>query len=159
VTKLLLILILPLFAWACDSGSELAAPTPMPGKPDRNVVRGEVSPARLTAGRTLFQTYCAACHGAQAQGDPEWRRKNPDGTWRPPALNGTAHAWHHPAWELREQIRTGSAPGVGNMPPFAGVLTDEEIDSIILWFQSLWPDEVYVAWWEIDQRRGPSSAR
>ena len=32
------------------------------------------------------------------------------------------------------------------MPPFKDKLTAQEIDAIIAWFQSLWPDNIYAAW-------------
>ena len=38
------------------------------------------------------------------------------------------------------------------MPIFQGKLTDEEIINVIAWFQSLWPDDIYAQWWEIQQR-------
>ena len=38
------------------------------------------------------------------------------------------------------------------MPVFQGMLTDEEIINVIAWIQSLWPDEIYTHWWEIQQR-------
>lgn len=36
------------------------------------------------------------------------------------------------------------------MPPFADVLTDAEIDVVIAWFQSHWPDRIYAAWLDYD---------
>jgi hypothetical protein len=39
------------------------------------------------------------------------------------------------------------------MPPWQGVLSEQDTEDVILWFQSLWSDEVYAAWWEIDRRQ------
>jgi mono/diheme cytochrome c family protein len=30
-------------------------------------------------------------------------------------------------------------------------LNDEEIEAIVAWFQSQWPDEVYAAWYQMDR--------
>nr|NIV18536.1 cytochrome c [Woeseiaceae bacterium] len=38
------------------------------------------------------------------------------------------------------------------MPGFAEILSGDERLAIIAWFQSLWPDEIYARWQEIDQR-------
>jgi len=108
-------------------------------------------PVQLAHGRELFRQNCAQCHGAEAQGAFNWRARLPDGSFPPPPLNGTGHAWHHPRAMLRYVIRNGS-PGGGNMPAWGGRLSDADIDATITWFQSRWPDEVYAAWWEIDQR-------
>lgn len=124
--------------------SEPAPPT----GPGRNA-----DPARITRGAELFRQHCAVCHGAGAQGGAEWRTRNPDGTFPPPPLNGTGHAWHHPWTALKRTIREGTAALGGNMPAWQETLSEEQIEDVILWFQSLWSDEVYAAWWEIDQRQ------
>lgn len=115
-------------------------------------------PAHTEIGRDLFDTHCAACHGTAAVGAPDWRQPDANGLSRPPPLNGTAHAWHHPLAVLYQQIMHGSAPGVGNMPAFQDVLARGQVLAIISYFQSLWPDEIYRAWQRMDQaaRKGGS---
>jgi len=108
---------------------------------------------RIARGAELFRRHCAVCHGAGAEGVPDWRVRNADGTFPPPPLNGTGHAWHHPWADLKHTIQYGTAALGGNMPPWQGVLSEQEAEDVILWFQSLWSDEVYEAWWEIDQRQ------
>jgi len=80
------------------------------------------------------------------------RHRGPDGRFPPPPLNGTGHAWHHPKAVLHDVIKNGSPPGQGNMPAWRDRLTDEQIDDIIAWFQSQWPNQVYNAWYQMDQR-------
>jgi len=109
--------------------------------------------AQVQAGARVFAANCAVCHGDRAQAEDTWRQRLPDGKFPPPPLNGTAHAWHHPLFELREIIKYGSDPALGNMPAWGHILSDAEIDAAIAWFQSLWPHEVYEAWREIDARR------
>lgn len=107
--------------------------------------------AELARGRALFQANCAVCHGGGAQGAFNWRVQQPDGRFPPPPLNGSGHAWHHPREQLHAVIRNGTQPD-GNMPAWGGKLSDTQIEEIISWFQSLWPDEVYTAWAQMQLR-------
>jgi mono/diheme cytochrome c family protein len=118
---------------------------------DDDLERRWFKPSHAEAGRGLFDTHCAACHGVAAVGVPNWREPYANGFTRPPPLNGTAHAWHHPLAVLYEQISRGSAPGVGNMPAFKDVLARGEVLAIIAYFQSLWPNEIYQAWQRMDE--------
>ena len=53
-------------------------------------------------------------------------------------------------------IRKGS-PGGGGMPPWDGKLTNQEIDDVIVWIKSLWPDDVYEVWYkEIEHKPQPN---
>lgn len=108
--------------------------------------------AQLLRGEQLYNRYCASCHGAGGSGDPDWRQRGPDGRFRPPPLNGTAHTWHHPLAQLRHTIKNGGPPAQSNMPAWKDTLSDAQIDDIIAWFQALWPDEAYRAWYDIEQR-------
>jgi Cytochrome c, mono- and diheme variants len=119
-----------------------------PSAPLRNL-----DPERIARGAELFRRHCVVCHGAAAQGAENWRVRNADGTFLPPPLNGTGHAWHHPWADLKRTIQQGTAALGGNMPPWQGVLSEQDTEDVILWFQSLWSDEVYAAWWEIDRRQ------
>ena len=116
------------------------------------VSRPAVDPAILAQGKTLFATHCAACHGDRAQGAANWQQVGPDGKYPPPALDGSAHAWHHPTAVLRQVIRNGTQRIGGNMPPWRDRLNDAEIDAIIAWFQSLWPDEIFAAWADMNRK-------
>ena len=108
--------------------------------------------SRVESGERVYAAHCAVCHGAQGEAAPDWRQREPDGTFPPPPLNGTAHTWHHPFEVLARQIKFGAPGGAGKMPPFQGKLTDEEIINVLAWVQSLWPDEIYAQWWAIQQR-------
>lgn len=108
--------------------------------------------AQIARGGQIFEKNCAVCHGAQGQGAVNWRMRTPDGKFPPPPLNGTGHAWHHPLAALRYVIKNGSPGGQGNMPAWKDKLTDQQIDDVIAWFQSKWPDRVYQVWAQNDQR-------
>jgi hypothetical protein len=58
------------------------------------------------------------------------------------------HAWHHPKNVLIDTIRDGGAKLGGVMPAFKDRLTDDEIETLIAFFQSKWPDDVYQKWVE-----------
>lgn len=107
---------------------------------------------QVRRGAQVFEQNCAVCHGERAQGAENWRQRDENGRFPPPPLNGTAHTWHHPYAQLRDIIENGTGAQGGNMPAWEDTLSDEEIDAVIAWFQSLWSEEVYEAWVEIEQR-------
>lgn len=136
---------------ACDQPSGQAGKRTIETLAGSGATRQE-DPQQLALGAKVYQTHCAACHGDNAQGAPDWRRKDADGFYPPPPLNGSGHEWHHSTAKLREIIKHGSLPGQGRMPAWEGTLSDAEIDAVIAWFQSLWPDQVYAAWYDMQQR-------
>ena len=112
-----------------------------------------VHDAQLIAmGEEVYLRHCRGCHGANGEGAENWRQKGPDGRYPPPPLNGSGHAWHHPNAVLIDIITNGSAQGQGNMPAWGDKLSSDEIRAVIAWFQSQWPDQVYAAWYDMEQR-------
>lgn len=106
---------------------------------------------KVDRGFIVYSANCQTCHGVMAKGAPNWREPDADGKYPPPPLNGSGHSWHHPRKLLKEMISNGTQPQ-GNMPAWKDKLSDEEIDNVITWFQSIWPPQVYHAWREIDNR-------
>lgn len=105
------------------------------------------------SGRQVYEQHCAGCHGKEGMGQPgDWRVKRENGLYPPPPLDDSAHAWHHATPVLRKAIEEGSPPGMGDMPPWKGKLTDRQIDDLIVYIKSLWSDEVYRHWLEIEQQ-------
>lgn len=102
-------------------------------------------------GGRLYTENCARCHGQLAQGAPQWQQPGPDGKYPAPPLNGTGHAWHHPMPALKATIRNGTLRIGGSMPPWGDKLSEDEIEAIIAWFQSHWPEEIYAAWKRMDE--------
>ena len=99
------------------------------------------------AGSPVFAEHCAECHGDAAQGTAaDWRERLPDGSFPPPPLNGSAHAWHHPISVLLQVIDRGGQSLGGQMPGFGQVLDNEEKLAVIAWFQEFWSDEIYQQW-------------
>lgn len=143
------VLLLPLLS-ACGERNDVV--NNAEAMPEEKPVR-EVDFAQVARGAKLYQMNCAECHGSEAQGHPDWRQRDADGMFPPPPLNGTGHAWHHPKPVLHDVIANGSPGGQGRMPAWRGKLDDEEIDAIIAWFQSKWPDQVYAAWARMNRAR------
>lgn len=150
----------------CFAAVALAAcePSPQPATPSAPKtataetpsahVRPHVDAQILARGEKVFKQNCASCHGDRAQGAPNWEKPGPDGKYPAPPLDGSAHAWHHPRVALEKVIKQGTQKIGGNMPAWQGKLNDAEIDAVILYFQSLWPDQIYAAWKDIDTRGG-----
>lgn len=101
---------------------------------------------QLSQGGKIFRDNCAVCHGKSAQGAPKWQQKDASGRNPPPPLNGTAHSWHHRINELFDTVKYGTINNGGGMPAWQTKLTDDEIVSVIAWFQSRWPKRVYQNW-------------
>ena len=106
----------------------------------------------VARGEPLYRQHCATCHGQRGEGAPRWRERDGDGRFPAPPLDGSGHAWHHPIRILLHVIERGSPGGQGNMPAWKGVLDREQMISIIAWFQSLWPEQAYAAWTDIEKR-------
>lgn len=108
------------------------------------------SEQQLTTGEQVFLDNCALCHGEQAQGLAEdWRERLPDGSFPPPPLNGSAHAWHHPMSVLLQVISEGGVALGGKMPGFADNLSESQMRAAIAYFQNFWSDEIYAQWMQM----------
>ncbi len=101
---------------------------------------------QVKQGNQLFQQNCASCHGVNAASVTNWKEKNDNGKYPPPPLNGSAHTWHHSLDQLKKTIRQGGVPLGGVMPPFSAVLKDAEMNAVIAYFQSKWPEQTYSNW-------------
>lgn len=106
--------------------------------------------SHIDLGSKQFLKHCSNCHGKNAEGTVDWRERLADGSFPPPPLNGTAHAWHHNLSTLLRTINNGGVPLGGKMPGFKEVLSDNEKLASIAYFQHFWSDEIYQAWLERD---------
>ena len=120
-------------------------------KVDTGYDRASVAQFRIEQGQSLYAKNCAACHGSDAQASSDWRKRDTNGNYPPPPLDGTAHTWHHPKTALIYTIKNGTKAIGGSMPAWKDTLSDEEIESIILWLQSKWPEQIYQAWVKRDK--------
>lgn len=102
-------------------------------------------------GAALYAEHCAACHGAWLEGQPDWRKPNPDGTLPAPPHDETGHTWHHGDGLLTDYIRRGGSAvladaGIENvrsaMPGFGEALSEEDITAVLNYINSTWPPRI-----------------
>lgn len=117
------------------------------------------SPAQVTEGKDLYVNHCAACHGASGEGQPNWEQRDPNTGYYPaPPLDASGHAAGHALANMRQTLTQGGGPLGGTMPSFVDVLDQAQMDAVLAYVQSLWPDEVYAQWVEIDAGRATAQA-
>lgn len=107
---------------------------PIPQAPASKVPTAE-NRLLLSLGKTVYDTQCASCHGAQGEGKP------PDY----PLLAGNQSTQMESAVNpIRMVLNGGYPPGTaGNpmpygMPPFAQSLSDEEIAAVVTYIRTAW---------------------
>lgn len=75
-----------------DSGSESTGEEAAATPTIRPVQEADVSnPPLVALGEVLYQQQCAACHGPDLEGQPNWRLRNDDGTLPAPPHDITGH--------------------------------------------------------------------
>ena len=114
---------------------------------------------RITLGKTVYAANCAACHGANLEGQANWRERLANGRLPAPPHDKTGHTWHHPDRLLIDMVKNGLVPGrtappgyESDMPAYAGILTDEKIVAVIAYIKSTWPPKVLQAQKEVTLR-------
>jgi hypothetical protein len=93
------------------------------------------------------------------EGEPNWRRRKPDGLLPAPPHDETGHTWHHPDGQLFEITKRGTAALVGSdyrtaMGPFGAVLSDDEIRAVLDYIKSRWPENIRARQAGITERAG-----
>ncbi len=101
---------------------------------------------QVEVGKKVYLANCIHCHLEDAKGTQEWKKTLADGSYPPPPLNGTAHAWHHSIEVLLKVINDGGIPFGGKMPAFKDSLSDSEKYAVIAYFQHFWPEDIYQRW-------------
>ncbi|SEL95422.1 Cytochrome c [Roseovarius azorensis] len=101
----------------------------------------------VARGAEIYAATCAACHGEQLQGAPNWKTRDAEGYLPAPPHDETGHTWHHPDALLLELVRRGTAAVVGQgyrsrMPGYAGELTEAEMRDVLAYIKSTWPKRV-----------------
>jgi mono/diheme cytochrome c family protein len=104
----------------------------------------EVDPETISLGQELYAENCASCHGANLEGQPDWKRRLENGRMPAPPHDATGHTWHHSDQSLLLITREGIeavVPGYeSDMPAFGEVLSDEEIRAVLAYIKSTWPE-------------------
>ena len=105
-------------------------------------------PAQLALGEKLYAEHCASCHGARLEGQPNWRKRLPNGRLPAPPHDDTGHTWHHPDEVLLGITKKGLVPPYApadyqsDMPAFGAKLADDEIRAVLAYIKSRWSGEV-----------------
>lgn len=130
----------------------------MSAKDDRLVLR-DTDPETVALGAMVYEANCASCHGADLEGQPNWRSSGDDGRLPAPPHDASGHTWHHDGDTLFQLTKFGVAELIGdpdyasNMPVYAGLLTDDEIIAVLSYIKSTWPDEIRARHNEMENRQ------
>ena len=100
----------------------------------------------VVKGETVYINNCINCHGVNLQGQEGWENElDADGHRLAPPLNGTGHTWHHPPELLSQIIKYGLNsldPGYEGKMIGNKNLSDKDIEYILEYIKSYWPDEI-----------------
>jgi len=110
-----------------------------------NALRADARNAQwVKQGEAVYAQHCAACHGAKLEGQPNWRKRLPNGRLPAPPHDESGHTWHHADDMLFAITKHGLVPPyappgyASDMPGFAGQLSDEAIWVVIAFLKSRW---------------------
>lgn len=110
------------------------------------------NPQQVAHGKAVYGKHCAACHGANLEGQPNWQKKLPTGRMPAPPHDASGHTWHHPDSVLFGITKNGLVPGKyappkyeSDMPASGDKLKDEEIWAVLAYIKSTWPDKIRAA--------------
>ena len=101
----------------------------------------------IARGKTIYQNNCISCHQVNLEGVENWKDLDEDGHRKSPPLNGTGHTWNHDDATLHNIIKYVLVKLVknyqGKMLGFEDKLKDKDIDSVLTYIKSFWPDDMY----------------
>jgi len=139
--RLQILLVVAVVAIAAGSYWVTRAPAPQLVSPENP------GPELIAAGAKLYAAKCAACHGVDLQGQPNWRTPLPDGTLPAPPHNAQGHTFHHPDMLLFRITKMGGQAGAppgfrSAMPAFGDQMSDEEIWATLAFIKQSWPANI-----------------
>ena len=139
-------------------GASLYAFSNVSVETDRVVLRDN-DPAIVALGANVYEANCASCHGADLEGQANWRSPGEDGRLLAPPHDETGHTWHHDSDTLFQLTKYGVRALINdpdyasNMPIYDGVLSDEEIIAVISYIKSTWSEEIRARHTEMENRQ------
>ena len=140
-----------------DSAAAIPTATPPPPtevptpEVDPSVQAADASdPLLVSQGETLYQQFCASCHGVDLEGQPNWRLRDENGFLPAPPHDASGHTWHHPDQLLFDVTKYGTTAVVGSgykstMIGFEEQLSDAEIWAVLSFIKSQWPPKIQAA--------------
>jgi mono/diheme cytochrome c family protein len=107
--------------------------------------RNEAGLSNSLLGRKVYEIHCAICHGRYLEGQINWQTPMSNGHMPAPPHNASGHTWHHPDDVLIRIVTNGLKPYAGedyesDMPAFAGTLSDQQIEAVVAYIKSTWPE-------------------
>ena len=135
--KFLLAAVLILWLVACDSAESTSLRQ-----------QQATTNAIQNLGANVYAANCASCHGANLEGQPDWKTPNPDGTWRAPPHDDSGHTWHHPDEYILDRIINGTSGlepnmrALSNMPAYGEILSDDQITAVLAYNKGQWSTRV-----------------
>ena len=113
----------------------------------------------VSIGAEIYAQNCASCHGANLEGQEDWKGRDENGRLRAPPHDATGHTWHHDGQLLFRLTKYGPAEVVGdpsyatNMPAYEDTLSDDEITAVLSYIKSTWPPHIQARHDEMEERR------
>jgi mono/diheme cytochrome c family protein len=106
-----------------------------PPAPPASTLPSSESSLLISLGKTVYDQRCASCHGPQGEGKPpHW----------PPLAGNQSIQMESAVNAIRMVLNGGYPPGTeGNprpygMPPFAGLLSDNEVAAVVSFVRTAW---------------------
>jgi mono/diheme cytochrome c family protein len=96
----------------------------------------------VSRGAAIYAERCASCHGPEGRGQNParpWGSIAPEQEgWIAPALDMRGHCYQHPRKQLIAIIRNGSSLKGSTMLGFKDKLSEDQINSVVTYLESLW---------------------
>jgi mono/diheme cytochrome c family protein len=111
----------------------------------------------VAEGEAIYGAECAACHGANLEGQADWQVRLENGRLPAPPHDRTGHTWHHPDQILVAITALGTAALVGgdyesDMNGFSDRLSEAQVIAVLSYIKSTWPEDVIEIHNEINAR-------
>ena len=101
----------------------------------------------INLGGSVYAKNCTSCHGANLEGQINWRQRDSNGYLPAPPHDESEHTWHHSDQYLFLMTKYGIEEVIGkkypnNMPAYKYVLTDDEIIAVLSYIKSTRPEKI-----------------
>ncbi|MFW8634993.1 c-type cytochrome [Cribrihabitans pelagius] len=136
------------YFWTAERGAQAAGLLPYQ------------DPAAVEEGRKVYAEYCASCHGASLEGEPDWRQRDAGGYLPAPPHDETGHTWHHADSQLLAITKFGveALAGAGyrsRMGGYEELLSDAQMLAALAYIKSRWPADIIRRHNEINAQAQP----
>jgi mono/diheme cytochrome c family protein len=128
-------------------------------------LRGKIRTARVdpndtrqvALGQQIYSARCASCHGANLEGQPNWKEGPLNGPSPAPPHDASGHTWHHADALLFDIVKRGGQVAVlanyqSGMPAFGDTLSDTEIRAVLAYIKNRWPADIRAAQEQVNQQ-------